>query len=66
LHSPLAHERYRIISAAWYTPLRQQMILIKGASIEARQLFEFMLGNAARAILVEHGFIVPNLGATGS
>ena len=60
LHSPLANERYRIIPAAWYAPLHQQMILIKGASTEARQLFEFMLGDTARAILVEHGFIVPD------
>ena len=66
LHSPLANERYRIIPAAWYTPLHQQMILIKGASIEARQLFEFMLGSAARAILIEHGFIVPDLRTSGS
>jgi len=61
LHSPLANERYRIIPAAWYTPLHQQMILIKGAGAEALQLFEFMLGSAARAILIEHGFIVPDL-----
>ena len=60
LHSPLAKERYRIIPASWHAPLHQQMILIKGASAEAQQLFEFMLGDEARAILTKHGFMVPN------
>ena len=58
LHSPLAKEQHIIIPPTWHAPLRQQMVLIRSASVEARRLFEFMHGDEARAILVEHGFIV--------
>jgi molybdate transport system substrate-binding protein len=56
-HSPLADRPYRIIPAMWHAPLRQQMLLIKGASPQAQQFFEFMLGAAARVILSEYGLI---------
>ena len=64
LHSPLVQERYRVIPAKWHTPLQQQMVLLKGASAEARQLFEFILGDEAQAILIEHGFIAAHIPAS--
>jgi molybdate transport system substrate-binding protein len=58
VHSPLAKERYVIVPLAWYAPLRQQMVLIKAASAQARQLFAFVRTDEARAILAEYGFLI--------
>ena len=59
MHSPLVNEPHWIVPAAWHRPLHQQMILIKGASDEAKRLFAFMSGADARDVLSEFGFLVP-------
>jgi molybdate transport system substrate-binding protein len=58
-HSPLASEPHWTVPAVWHQPLHHQMILIKGASDEARQLFAFMQGTEAQGVLREFGFLVP-------
>jgi len=42
-----------------YEPIRQRMVLIKGAPQEARDLYRFMQGTQARAILVKYGYATP-------
>lgn len=42
---------------AWHAPLRQRMLLVKGAGDTARQFQVFMQSAAARAILDRHGFM---------
>lgn len=59
MHSPLANEPHWAVPADWHQPLHQQMILIKGASDEAKRLFAFMRGADAREVLSEFGFLVP-------
>ena len=59
MHSPLANEPHWTVPAAWHQPLHQQMILIKGASDEAKRLFTFMSGADARDVLSQFGFLVP-------
>lgn len=53
--------RFIAIPAAWHAgePLRQRMVLIKGAGATARAFHEFLQQPAARAILVRHGFTLP-------
>ena len=44
------------VPESWHAPLRQRMVLIKGAGATARQFYAFMQAPAARAILGRHGF----------
>ena len=41
---------------AWHSPLRQRMVLVRGAGNTARQFYAFMQTPAARSILERHGF----------
>ena len=41
---------------SWHAPLRQRMVLVKGAGDTARQFYAFMQTPAALAILERHGF----------
>lgn len=43
----------------WHEPLRQRMVLLKGAGGTAERFYEFVQQPAARAILREHGFVLP-------
>ena len=43
----------------WHTPLRQTMVLVKGAGPTARAFAEFLRGPQARAILARNGFGLP-------
>ena len=43
----------------WHTPLRQTLVLLKGAGPEARAFAEFLRGPQARAILARNGFGLP-------
>ena len=56
-HSPLREADYLVIPAAWHAPLQQQMVLIKDASPQARQLFDFILSAQGRAILHEYALL---------
>ncbi|MFT5448468.1 MAG: molybdate transport system substrate-binding protein [Gammaproteobacteria bacterium] len=59
MHSPLANEPHWTVPTTWHQPLHQQMILIKGASDEAKRLFAFMRDADTRDVLSEFGFLVP-------
>jgi molybdate transport system substrate-binding protein len=50
---------YALVPAAWHAPLRQRMVLIKGAGDTARQFYLYMRTPATRAILDRHGFTLP-------
>ncbi len=50
---------YAVIPDADYPPLRQRMVLLKGAGAVAAQFYAYLQGDAARAILRKHGFSVP-------
>ncbi len=52
--------RFDLIPADWHTPLRQRMVLLKGASSQARAFFDHVRGAPARAILARYGFTLPN------
>ncbi len=47
----------------WHAPLRQRMVLLKGAGDTARDFYAFMQNPTARAVLVRYGFVLP--GETG-
>jgi molybdate transport system substrate-binding protein len=51
--------RYAVISQADHPPLRQRMVLLKGASPAAEQFYKYLQGESARALLRKHGFAVP-------
>jgi len=50
------------IPAAWHAgePLRQRMVLMKGAGATARAFHDFLQQPVAREILVRHGFMLPD------
>jgi molybdate transport system substrate-binding protein len=50
---------YITLPESWHAPLRQRMVLVKGAGETARQFYAFMQEREARAILTKHGFVVP-------
>jgi molybdate transport system substrate-binding protein len=50
---------YALIPDGWHEPLRQRMVLIKGAGETARQFYAFMQGPSARAIMRRYGFALP-------
>jgi len=48
-----------LIPAEWHRPLRQRMVLLKGAGETARAFYRFMQGERSRAILARYGFTLP-------
>ena len=48
-----------LLNPKLYEPIRQRMVLIKGAPPEARDLYRFMQGAQAKAILVKYGYATP-------
>lgn len=46
----------------WHTPLRQRMVLMKGAAQTAREFYRYLQQPAARAILMRYGFALPGKG----
>lgn len=59
--SRLAH--YALIPEDWHDPLRQRMVLLKGAGETARMFYEFMMSEPARTILNRYGFALPGEGS---
>lgn len=51
--------RYVLLPAELHKPLRQQMVLVKGAGATARAFYVYLQQPAARKILVRHGFTLP-------
>ncbi len=54
-----ARGSYLLVPADRHAPLRQRMVLIKGAGETARRFYEFLRGAAARAIFARYGFTLP-------
>ncbi|MBY3313859.1 molybdate ABC transporter substrate-binding protein [Rhizobium laguerreae] len=50
---------YVLIPAEWHKPLRQGMVLIKGAGDTARAFYAYVQQPAARAIFRRYGFVLP-------
>lgn len=60
LAPPLAKSTTHVaIAAERHTPLRQRMLLLKGADAEARAFHAWLLQPAARATLARYGFTPP-------
>jgi molybdate transport system substrate-binding protein len=51
--------RHAVIPAGDHEPLRQRMVLLKQASPVVVQFYDYVQGEAARAILRKHGYGVP-------
>lgn len=54
---------FALIAESWHAPLRQRMVLIKGAGATARAFYDFVQTPQSRAILRRYGFVLP--GETG-
>lgn len=54
-----ARGAWATVPESWHTPLRQRMVLIKGAGDTARRFHDFMLGPQAQALLRQHGYAAP-------
>jgi molybdate transport system substrate-binding protein len=48
-----------LLNPKLYEPIRQRMVLIKGAPQEAKDLYRFMQGAQAKAILTKYGYATP-------
>jgi molybdate transport system substrate-binding protein len=51
---------FALIPDAWHAPLRQRMVLFKGAGLTAQAFYRYMRQPPARAILVRYGFVLPD------
>ena len=54
--------RYVLVPEEMHEPLRQRMVLVKGAGATARAFYRYLQEPAARAVFKRHGFVVPNGG----
>jgi molybdate transport system substrate-binding protein len=50
---------YALIPDEWHEPLRQRMVLLKGAGETARDFYDFVQSPVARDILKRFGFVLP-------
>jgi molybdate transport system substrate-binding protein len=50
---------FALLPAEEHKPLRQRMVLLKGASPAAQRFYEYMQGKAARETMRRHGFVLP-------
>ena len=50
---------FALIAASLHKPLRQRVVLVKGAGETARAFYRFVLGSEAKIIFVRHGFTPP-------
>lgn len=51
--------RYAVIPAAWHTPLKQRMVLLKNANPTAYSFYRYLQGPAARSVMHRYGFQLP-------
>ena len=54
-----ARGAWSTVPESWHAPLRQRMVLIKGAGDTARAFHRFMLEPQAQALLKQHGYASP-------
>jgi molybdate transport system substrate-binding protein len=50
---------FALIPESRYRPLRQRMVLVKGAGPAARQFYEYLALPPARAVFAKYGFSIP-------
>jgi molybdate transport system substrate-binding protein len=50
---------FATLPESWHAPLRQRMVLVKGAGEAARAFYAFLQSAEARTIFVKHGFVLP-------
>lgn len=50
---------FQLIPESWHQPLRQRMVLLKGAPPEANAFYTYISTPAAREIMERHGFAMP-------
>ncbi len=50
---------FQLIPQAWHQPLKQRMVLVKGAPAAARAFYEHLSQPAAQAVLKRYGFELP-------
>ena len=50
---------YALVPAEWHKPLRQRMVLVKGADATARTFYAYLKTPKAKAILARYGFALP-------
>ena len=50
------------VPEGWYRPLRQRMVLLRGANAVARAFYDYLQGEQAGEILSQHGFARPKEG----
>jgi molybdate transport system substrate-binding protein len=50
---------YVLIPAEWHEPLRQRMVLMKGAGEAAQAFYRYLQAPAARMIFRKYGFVLP-------
>jgi len=55
----LKQANYLLLNSKFYDAIKQRMILMKGASPEALELYRFMQGPQAQAILQKYGYTTP-------
>ena len=52
--------RFELIPDTWHEPLRQRMVLLKGATPTVRAFYAYLSTPAAQAIMVRYGFAMPH------
>ena len=59
--APAVAERgsYVLLPEAWHAPLRQRMVLLRGATATAGRFYAYLQTPAARAVLERYGFALP-------
>ena len=50
---------FQLIPEAWHKPLKQRMVLVKGAPPAAKAFYEYLSTPAAQEIMVRYGFAMP-------
>lgn len=51
---------FALIPKEWHRPLRQRMVLMRGAGETARDFYRYLQAEPARAVFRQFGFILPN------
>jgi len=51
--------RFALLPETWHAPLRQRMVLMKGATADGASFYTYLQGPVARAIMERHGFMLP-------
>jgi molybdate transport system substrate-binding protein len=50
---------FQLIPESWHQPLKQRMVLVKGAPPAAKAFYEYISTPAAQAVMVRYGFAMP-------